>query len=76
MTKMTLQELRRKKYMTQNEVAKAMGVIQSNVDGKEDTVDMRVSSLRRYIEALGGNLVLTAVFDDFNTEVILKRRFE
>ena len=52
--------------MTQLQVAQAMGVSQNRVSQIEngDVDAMTVSSIRRYIEALGGRLALTAEMPD------------
>lgn len=57
-----LREARKQSHMTQVQVADAMGVSQNRVSQIENgEVDaMTVSSIRRYVEALGGHLTLTA----------------
>ena len=62
----SLREARRQSHMTQLQVAQAMGVSQNRVSQIEngDVDAMTVSSIRRYIEALGGRLVLTAEMPD------------
>lgn len=57
----TLRELRAQSGMTQVEVAQAMHVSQNRVSQIEngDIDTMAVSSVRRYVEALGGKLVIT-----------------
>ena len=61
-----LREARRQSHMTQLQVAQAMGVSQNRVSQIEngDVDAMTVSSIRRYIEALGGRLALTAEMPD------------
>jgi hypothetical protein len=58
----TLAALRRRRGRSQAEVAHALGINQSDVSKLERRVDMRVSTLQRYVAALGGELRLTAVF--------------
>ena len=60
-----LSELRRGLDLTQVQLADRLAVTQENVSQIErgDT-DMRVSTLRRYVEALGGRLELRATFPD------------
>jgi predicted transcriptional regulator len=60
---MTLEELRKARSLSQEEVADALAVGQPAVAKLEKRGDMHVSNLRRYIEALGGTLKITAHFD-------------
>jgi predicted transcriptional regulator len=60
---MTLEELRKARSLSQEEVAEALTVNQPAVAKLEKRSDMHVSNLRRYIEALGGTLEITAHFD-------------
>ena len=66
---MTLEELRKARSLSQEDVAAALTVNQPAVAKLEKRGDMRVSNLRRYIEALGGTLEITARFDE--TTVII-----
>jgi DNA-binding XRE family transcriptional regulator len=61
---MTLDELRRKRGLSQEEVAAALDVQQPAVAKLEKRQDMHVGNLRRYVEALGGELEITARFPD------------
>ena len=61
---MTLEELRKARFLSQEEVAEALRVNQPAVAKLEKRGDMHVSNLRRYIEALGGRLEITAHFAD------------
>jgi DNA-binding Xre family transcriptional regulator len=54
-----LGELRQQAQMTQAELAAAMGISQPNVSKLESEDDMRISTLRRIVEALGGKLRIT-----------------
>lgn len=56
---LTLQAVRNKAGLTQAQVAHALNVPQSNVSRLEHSADMRLSTLRRYIEAVGGTLTVT-----------------
>ena len=60
---MTLEELRKARSLSQEDVAMALTVNQPAVAKLEKRGDMHVSNLRRYIEALGGTLEITARFD-------------
>ena len=59
---MTLQELRQGLEMTQVDAARAAEMTQSELSRLESRGDHRISTLRRYVEALGGRLEVTAVF--------------
>ena len=60
----TLGELRRARKITQDELARLMATTQPNVSRIERGGEMELSTLRSYIEALGGRLEIAAVFDD------------
>lgn len=57
-----LGELRRAMEMTQEEIAAILGTTQANVSQMERRSDMYLSTLRQYVEALGGELEITARF--------------
>lgn len=61
---MTMRELRKARNITQVQMAKALGVKQEQISRIEKRTDLHLSTLRRSIEALGGELVLTARFPD------------
>jgi transcriptional regulator with XRE-family HTH domain len=61
---MTLEELRKARSFSQEQVAEALAVGQPAVAKLEKRADMHVSNLRRYVEALGGRLEITAHFND------------
>ncbi len=63
---MTLEELRKARSLSQEEMATTLDVGQPAVAKLEKRADMHVSNLRRYIEALGGTLEITARFPDAN----------
>lgn len=58
----SLAEVRKQRGKTQAQVAAALGIDQSDVSKLERRRDLRVSTLRRYLRALGGELELTARF--------------
>ncbi len=58
----TLAGLRKRQGMTQVEVAEALGISQASVADRESRSDAYVSTLREYVEALGGSLELVARF--------------
>ena len=57
-----LQKLRRAQGMTQAAMAEALGIGQDGVSRLEQRSDMRLSTLRGYVEALGGRLSIVAEF--------------
>jgi DNA-binding Xre family transcriptional regulator len=64
LTAVRLVELRRERGLTQVQLAERLGMTQENVSRIERAEDTQLSTIRRYIEALGGNLELHAVFED------------
>ena len=70
---MTLRQLRRALQQTQVDVAKRLGVNQENVS-LEQRDDLLLSSLNKYVAALGGKLTLVAEFP--NAAPIILRGFE
>jgi transcriptional regulator with XRE-family HTH domain len=63
-TALALHELRKARAVSQEELAKKLAVGQPAVAKIERRSDMYVSNLRRYVEALGGTLEITARFSD------------
>jgi DNA-binding XRE family transcriptional regulator len=61
---LTLSEAREGRGVTQKNLAASLGVSQANVSRIEREGDIYLSTLRRYVEALGGHLEITAVFPD------------
>jgi DNA-binding XRE family transcriptional regulator len=59
-----LHELRERRGITQSTVAEELGTSRPNVSRIEAEDDVRVTTLDRYVRALGGHLEVRAVFDD------------
>jgi transcriptional regulator with XRE-family HTH domain len=59
-----LGDVRRARAYTQEQLAQAMGKPQTHVSRLEHQTDLYVSTLRRYVEAMGGQLEVRAVFPD------------
>jgi len=59
-----LYELRHREAISQAELAGRLEVTQGAISKLEHSDDVRVSTLRQYLEALGARLELVAVFDD------------
>lgn len=57
-------KLRKSRSTTQVELAKTLGTTQANVSRTELQKELYLTTLRSYVQALGGDLKLTAVFDD------------
>jgi DNA-binding XRE family transcriptional regulator len=62
-----LAELRQHAGVTQVQLAERLGVTQGSVSELEHRRDLYVSTLRSYVEALGGHLEIAAVFDNGHT---------
>jgi DNA-binding transcriptional regulator YiaG len=60
----TLKDLRRQLALTQVELGRALAMSQSELSRLESRGDHLTSTLRRYVEALGGELEVTAVFGE------------
>ena len=61
---MPLQELRQAHQMSQERIAEILHTKQANVSRIERRTDMYISTLRSYIEAMGGKLEIIATFPD------------
>ena len=61
---MTLRELRHARKLTQVRLAKKLGITQDSVSRLEKRSDLLLSTLRKTVEAMGGNLSLVAEFPD------------
>jgi DNA-binding XRE family transcriptional regulator len=64
MEAMLLGEVRKQLGFTQTSVAQAMGVTQSALSQMEAQDDLQLSTLRRLVKALGGELDIVARFGD------------
>lgn len=61
---MPLTELRNARELTQTNLAAVLGVPQGTISKIEKRTDMYLSTLRSYVEAMGGRLEIRAVFPD------------
>jgi len=66
---MPLQELRQARALSQDEIAKALGIKQAAVSKLERRTDMYLSTLRKFVEALGGRLEIVAHFPEGDISV-------
>lgn len=69
MAEMPLQELRKALQLTQQQVAAMLSMNQAAVSKMEGQTDMYVSTLRRFIEAMGGELRIVAHFPQGDVEI-------
>ena len=63
-SELTLKAMRQELELTQVEVSRTAEMTQSELSRLESRTDHLTSTLRRYVEALGGKLEITAVFGD------------
>jgi DNA-binding transcriptional regulator YiaG len=66
----SLQELRQAHKLTQKRMAEVLGVGQDSVSRLEQRSDLLLSTLRGYVEALGGRLSLVAEFPNQDPVVL------
>jgi DNA-binding XRE family transcriptional regulator len=64
-----LYELRHGEALSQAELAGRLEVTQGAISKLENADDVRVSTVRQYLEALGARLELVAVFDEEDRRV-------
>ena len=60
----TLKDLRQAVQQTQEQMAAALGVRQDTISRLEKRSDMLLSTMRHYVESMGGKLELVAKFPD------------
>ena len=66
---MTLNQLREARKLTQVNLAEVLKINQGSVSTMEKRTDMYISTLRNYIEAMGGELEITAKFPEGNVQI-------
>jgi len=64
-----LDELRAARALTQEHLSTILGVKQAAISKLERWADMYVSTLRHFIEAMGGQLEIRAVFPDGDVRI-------
>lgn len=69
MAEMPLAELRQARRLTQEQIARSLKVKQASVSKMEGQADMYISTLRKYITAMGGELEIVAKFPDGNITI-------
>jgi DNA-binding XRE family transcriptional regulator len=60
----SLSDVRRAMAFTQAQLADAMGIKQASVAQMEQRADLLLSTLRRYVEAMGGEMKIVLRFPD------------
>jgi predicted transcriptional regulator len=66
---MNLAEVRRALKLSQEEIAQTLQIGQGSVAKIEKRADMYVSTLRRFVEAMGGELEIVARFADHSVKI-------
>jgi len=66
-----LQELRQARALSQEELAEVLGLNQATISKLERRTDMYLSSLRRFVEAMGGELEISANFPEGKVRIQL-----
>ena len=59
---LTLQDLRKARKLTQEQMARTLKIGQDSISRLEKRSDMMLSTMRSYVEAMGGSLELVARF--------------
>lgn len=59
---LTLQDIRKARKLTQEQMAKTLNIGQDSISRLEKRSDMMLSTMRSYVEAMGGSLELVARF--------------
>jgi len=73
---MSLHALRSIRELTQVDLAELLDIGQENVSRIEKRTDPKISTLRKYIESVGGNLKLIAEFPDMPPVSLLLNKDE
>jgi DNA-binding transcriptional regulator YiaG len=66
---MALDEVREARAMTQEHLARLLGIKQAAVSKMERRADMYVSTLQAMIRAMGGTLQIVAIFPEGRVEI-------
>ena len=66
---MTLHQLREARSLTQVNLAKVLQINQGAVSKMEKRADMYVSTLRNFIQAMGGQLQVKAIFPEGEVQI-------
>jgi predicted XRE-type DNA-binding protein len=74
LAQMPLHQLRNARQMTQTRLAELLEMDQGNVSKLEQRTDMYLSTLRSYIEAMGGVLEIRALFPEGDVRIDLMNK--
>ncbi len=66
---MALRQLRKARQLTQQTMSELLHMDQGSISKLENRTDMLLSTLRNYVEAMGGSLRLVAEFSDGIVEI-------
>ncbi|MFI4936964.1 MAG: helix-turn-helix domain-containing protein [Candidatus Berkiellales bacterium] len=69
LSEMPLQELRQARQLSQESIADVLATKQANISRLEQRTDMFISTLRSYIEAMGGQLYIIARFPEGDVHI-------
>jgi DNA-binding Xre family transcriptional regulator len=69
MAEMPLEELRSARNFTQTHLASLLQITQASVSKMEKRTDMYVSTLRSFVQAMGGELEIRAIFPDGTVKI-------
>src|ERR1700730_7099049 len=67
---MSLRDLRKARKLTQARVAKTLGITQDSVSRLEKRSDLLLSTLRKTVKAMGGDVRIVAQFPDRSPVVV------
>jgi transcriptional regulator with XRE-family HTH domain len=70
LAELSLADLRRARQLTQAEVAVALDTTQPGISRLEHQADLYISTLRKYVEAIGGKLHVVAEFPDVRVPIV------
>lgn len=71
LAELPLRELRQARALSQKELAEVLDLNQATISKLERRTDMYLSSLRRFVEAMGGDLEITANFPEGRVRIQL-----
>jgi hypothetical protein len=66
---MDLRQLRQARQLTREAIAEALDVSLGGVEKMEARMDMSISSMREFVEAMGGTLEVVARFPDHSVRI-------
>lgn len=69
MAELPLAELRKARHLSQEQLAAELAVKQPAIAKIEKKTDMYISTLRRFVEAMGGELEISAHFPDGDVRI-------